>query len=230
MIRVLVVEDEPIAADAHVVYVDRVPGFTATGHVASAADALRVLARERVDLVLLDMYLPDLHGLELLRTMRARGHTADVIAVTSARDLTVVRSAVSLGIVQYLIKPFVFASLRDKLEHYRSYRALLEEATPIAGQHQLDRLLATLRSPDRSTLPKGMSRETLDAAAEAVTAAGTGRSAAEVAEVLRSSRITARRYLEYLAEVGLVTRHPRYGSAGRPELEYRWQPRSTPSE
>jgi response regulator of citrate/malate metabolism len=75
-----------------------------------------------------------------------------------------------------------------------------------------------------------MSRVTLDAAAEAVTAAGTGRSAAEVAEVLRSSRITARRYLEYLAEVGLVTRHPRYGSAGRPELEYRWQPRSTPSE
>jgi response regulator of citrate/malate metabolism len=227
MIRVLVVEDEPIAADAHVVYVDRVPGFTATGHVASAADALRVLARERVDLVLLDMYLPDLHGLELLRTMRTRGHTADVIAVTSARDLTVVRSAVSLGIVQYLIKPFVFASLRDKLEHYRSYRALLEEATPIAGQHQLDRLLATLRSPDRSTLPKGMSRETLDAAAEVVTAAGIGRSAAEVAEVLRTSRITARRYLEYLAEVGLVTRHPRYGGAGRPELEYRWH---TPSE
>lgn len=224
MIRVLVVEDEPIAADAHVVYVDRVPGFTATGHVASAADALRVLARERVDLVLLDMYLPDLHGLELLRTMRARGHTADVIAVTSARDLTVVRSAVSLGIVQYLIKPFVFASLRDKLEHYRSYRALLEESAPIAGQHQLDRLLATLRSPDRSSLPKGMSRETLDAAAEAVSATGAGRSAAEVAEVLRTSRITARRYLEYLAEVGLVTRHPRYGSAGRPELEYRWQP------
>ena len=92
----------------------------------------------------------------------------------------------------------------------------------MTGQDEVDRLLSTLRSPDRSNLPKGMSRESLEAVATVLRGATTGRSAAEVAEVLGASRITARRYLEYLAEVGLASRQPRYGAAGRPEVEYRW--------
>jgi response regulator of citrate/malate metabolism len=223
VIRVLVVEDEPIACDAHAVYVGRVAGFTVAGRAGSAAEALRVLAREPIDLVLLDMILPDRHGLEVVRAMRVAGQTADVIAVTSARDLTLVRAAVSQGIVQYLIKPFVFATLRDKLERYRDYRELLTKSGPVAAQHEVDHLLATLRSPDRANLPKGMSRETLDAAVEALRAEGAGRSAAELAGALRTSRITARRYLEYLTEIGLASRHPRYGGAGRPEVEYQWR-------
>jgi response regulator of citrate/malate metabolism len=67
-----------------------------------------------------------------------------------------------------------------------------------------------------------MGRETLDAVVAAVRRA-QGVSAAETAELIGASRITARRYLEYLAEAGLVERVPRYGSAGRPELEYRWR-------
>jgi response regulator of citrate/malate metabolism len=223
MIRVLVVEDEPIAADAHVVYVNRVPGFTVTGRAGTAAEALQVLARGEVDLVLLDMVLPDQHGLQVVRAMRAAGHTADVIAVTSARDLAVVRAAVSQGIVQYLIKPFVFSSLRDKLESYRDYRKLLTRDEPVAAQHQVDHLLATLRGSDRTALPKGLSRETFDAVAEALRANSDGRSATEVADLLSTSRITARRYLEHLADTGLASRHPRYRGSGRPEIEYRWR-------
>jgi response regulator of citrate/malate metabolism len=222
MIRVLVVEDEPIAADAHVVYVNRVPGFTVAGQAATAADALRQLGRQPVDLVLLDMNLPDVHGLEVVRAMRAAGHRADVIAVTSARDLAVVRAAVSQGIVQYLLKPFVFATLRDKLERYRDYREQVQDSGAVAGQHQVDRLLATLRSPDPVNLPKGMSQESLDAVSAKLSTTGTGMSAAEVGAVLGASRVTARRYLEYLAEIGLASRHARYGGAGRPEVEYRW--------
>jgi response regulator of citrate/malate metabolism len=223
MIRVLVVEDEPIACDAHAVYVARVPGFAVAGKAGTAAEALRLLAHDPIDLVLLDMVLPDRHGLDIVRAMRSAGHTADVIAVTSARDLAVVRAAVSQGIVQYLIKPFVFATLRDKLERYRDYRELLTRSGPVAAQHEVDHLLATLRSPDRANLPKGMSRETLDATVEALRAGITGRSAAELADALRTSRITARRYLEYLTELGLASRHPRYRGAGRPEVEYRWR-------
>ncbi len=222
MIRVLVVEDEPIAADAHVLYVNRVPGFVAVGQAATGAAALRYLGSTEVDLVLLDMNLPDMYGLEVVRAMRAAGHPADVIAVTSARDLDVVRAAVSQGIVQYLLKPFAFAALRGKLERYRDYRAQLAAPGPVAGQHEVDRLLGTLRAPDRANLPKGMSPESLDAVAGALRASAAGMSAAEIADAVSTSRVTARRYLEYLADVGLASRRPRYGGAGRPEVEYRW--------
>jgi response regulator of citrate/malate metabolism len=224
----MVVEDEPIAADAHAVYVERVPGFVVAGKVATGGDALRRLSRVPVDLVLLDMHLPDLHGLEVVRAMRTGGHRADVIAVTSARDLAVVRAAVSQGIVQYLLKPFVFATLRDKLERYRDYRRQVLDPGFIADQHEVDRLLATLRSPDPVNLPKGMSQESLDAVCAALRSSDPGLSAAEAGAALGASRVTARRYLEYLAEIGLASRHARYGGAGRPEVEYRWLPPRRP--
>ena len=118
MIRVLVVEDDPVAADAHQLYVGRVPGFEVAADALSRAEAVRALDRTPVDLLLLDLYLPDGHGLQLLRSLRAAGHAADVIAVTSARDLAVVREGVSLGVVQYVLKPFTYPTLRDRLVRY----------------------------------------------------------------------------------------------------------------
>jgi response regulator of citrate/malate metabolism len=93
---------------------------------------------------------------------------------------------------------------------------------PIAAQHEVDRLLSTLRSPDAANLPKTLNRDSLDSVVSLLRTSGDGRSAAEVAQALGTSRITARRYLEHLADVGLVSRHSRYGGVGRPEVEYRW--------
>jgi response regulator of citrate/malate metabolism len=222
-IGVFVVEDDPIAAEAHAAYVLRVPGFTVVGTAATGQQALQLIPRRPVDLVLLDMGLPDMHGLDVCRALRAARHGADVIAVTSARDLAVVRAAVSLGIVQYLLKPFAFPALRDKLERYAAYRAQLAGGGVIAGQHEVDRMLGALRTAEPAQLPKGMSRESLDAVVATIKAAG-GISASEAATALGTSRITARRYLEYLSGIGLAERHPRYGGTGRPEVEYRWIP------
>ncbi|SHN47135.1 response regulator [Cryptosporangium aurantiacum] len=222
MIRVLVVEDDPIAADAHAAYVGRVPGFTVAGVALNAADALRRMSRTDVDLVLLDMHLPDLHGLDVCRRMRAHGHHADVVAVTSARDLNTVRSAVSLGIVQYLIKPFVFATFAEKLEQYAAYRSRVAGGGVMSGQHEVDRALAVLHGRGQTGLPKGMSPESLDAVTAALRDTAAAVSASELAEDLGMSRITARRYLEHLTDAGLASRAARYGRAGRPELEYRW--------
>lgn len=122
MIGVLVVEDEEITAEAHRIYVGRVPGFTVAGVVRSGGEALRFLGHTRADLLLLDLYLPDMHGLEVCRAVRAGGLPCDVIAVTSARDLEMVRSAVSLGVAQYLLKPFTFATLQEKLLRYARFR------------------------------------------------------------------------------------------------------------
>ena len=222
MITVLVVEDDPIAAAAHAAYVGRLPGFAVAGTALTAADALRELGRSDVDLVLLDMHLPDLHGLDVCRRMRAGGHRADVVAVTSARDLDTVRSAVSLGIVQYLIKPFVFATFAEKLEQYAAYRSRVSGGGVLSGQHEVDRALAALHGRGQIGLPKGMSPESLDAVTAALRAATAPVSASELAEDLGMSRITARRYLEHLTDAGLATRAARYGRAGRPELEYSW--------
>ncbi|MFG3121726.1 response regulator [Streptomyces sp. NPDC048201] len=218
-IRVLVVEDDPVAADAHVLYVGRVPGFVAVGRAGTGAAARRVLDRTPVDLLLLDLHLPDVHGLQLARSLRAAGHQADVIAVTSARDLAVVREGVSLGVVQYVLKPFTFATLRDRLLRYAEYHAAAGEAS---GQDEVDRALSALRTPAPAALPKGLSAPTLQRVTAVLRNSATGLTAAGVAESVGISRITARRYLEHLVTTARAARSPQYGQVGRPELVYRW--------
>ncbi|MFG3103268.1 response regulator [Streptomyces sp. NPDC048182] len=220
-IRVLIVEDDPVAADAHVLYVGRVPGFTPVGKAHTGAEARRALERTPVDLLLLDLHLPDVHGLALARSLRAAGNPADVIAVTSARDLAVVREGVSLGVVQYVLKPFTFATLRDRLVRYAEFRSAAGEAS---GQDEVDATLAALRTPAPATLPKGLSAPTLTRVTSALRAAPEGLTATTLGTTTGLSRITARRYLEHLVTTGQAERRPLYGQVGRPELMYRWVP------
>ncbi|CAN01943.1 response regulator [Clavibacter michiganensis] len=232
MIRVLVVDDDALTAEAHALYVGRLDGFEVTGVAHTGGEALRLVAEagpDGIDLVLLDMTLPDMHGLEVCRRLRAAGRATDVVAVTAVRDQAVVRSSVTAGIVQYLIKPFTFAAFAEKMAAYVGYREGLGAGSGSTTQLQVDRALAALRSPaSDARLPKGMSAETLDlvrgiARGDGVVTGGAdGVSAAEVSGALDVSRVTARRYLEYLADVGQVERVPRYGTPGRPELGYRW--------
>jgi response regulator of citrate/malate metabolism len=147
--------------------------------------------------------------------------------VTRARDLAVVQTAVSYGVSQYLVKPFTFNSVRQRLERYQAYRAKRMDQGRLLGQEDIDKLLGGLRdAAERGDLPKGISRESLHAvvATLKVQGGGGGLSAVELARDLGASRVTARRYLEYLVNAGLVRRRARYRLAGRPELEYTWQP------
>lgn len=222
MIQVLVVEDEPVTAQAHRTFVDATPGFVVAGVAGTGAVALDALARTPVDLLLLDMNLPDTHGLELCWRIRAARLDVDVLAVTSARELTTVRAAAAHGVVGYLLKPFTAAALRDRLQAYAQHRASLSADGDAAGQEEVDRALAGARPQRPAQLPKGLHPQTLDAVVAALRAA-EATSAADTATALGTSRITARRYLEYLVEAGLATRTPRYGGAGRPMTEYRWR-------
>lgn len=228
MISVLVVEDDPVAAAAHTLYVQRTPGFASAGTAHTCTEAIRLLDRTRaagtpVDLLLLDLHLPDGHGLQLLRTLRAAGHTTDIIAVTSARDLAMVRQAVSAGVVQYLLKPFGAAALHERLDRYARYRSTLGRTGEATGQDEVDQAFAALRTPDRTALPKGLSAATLDTLATVLRTTPDGLSATAAATATGVSRITARRYLEHLVTTGLADREPQYGQVGRPELYYRWR-------
>lgn len=224
VLRVLVVDDEPTVAAGHAEYVRRVPGFEVVAVVGTVQAAVRALTRTPVDLVLLDLNLPDGHGLDVARGIRASGRPVDVLAITAAREVGPVRAAVSLGVVGYLLKPFTFADLRERLESYRRYRAGLAASTS-ASQSTVDAVFQELRRPSAGgALPKGLARAVLDTVIEVLRGAGqAGLSASEVADAVGTSRVTARRYLQYLAEEGRADRAQRLGGSGRPEVTFAWR-------
>ena len=226
MIRTLVVDDDYHVAHAHALSVGRVPGFSVTGEAHSAEEARLLIKDEQPDLLLLDMYLPDYSGLDLVRRLTsesagpdAPGHVPDFLLVTAARDIESVRSAMQLGAVYYLVKPFTFAALREQLESYRQWRQRLE-SSPEADQGTVDALYGLLRSPavttgTRSNLPPTMAR-----VLEIVRSSATPLGAADVAQRLGVSRPTAQRYLAILVQKQAIDLDLAYGTTGRPEHRY----------
>ena len=222
MIRTLIVDDDAAAVSIHQEYVDRLPEFTAVGTTTSGAEALRLADTLRPDLLLLDMYLPDLVGLEVLRALRASGHPpVDVIAITSAKNVDILRGAMTLGVVHYIVKPFGFRAFRERLENYAAARNRLAEAQA-PGQREIDRIFALLRSGSDDLLPKGISAATLKVVVGILRSAEGQLTAGDLATRAGFSESVARRYLKFLSDSGNVEYHPRYGSAGRPEHLYSW--------
>ncbi|HEX9350159.1 MAG TPA: response regulator [Gaiellaceae bacterium] len=222
MIRAIVVDDDLMTASIHRSYVERVPGFEVVAEVHTGEDAIREVKRLRPDLVLLDIYLPDISGLEVLRSFRqSDAPRVDVIAVTAAKDVDTLRSAMHGGVVHYLVKPFFFDALRERLENYAALRRRMERLRE-PDQQDIDYMFSLLRSQGRQSLPKGISAPTLALVMEAVRTADGEVSAVDVADRAGISRGTARRYLEYLGASGAIELSLRYGSTGRPEHRYRW--------
>lgn len=223
MIKVLIVDDDFMVARIHSGFVAQMPGFTVSGVAHTGAQALAEVRRLRPDLVLLDIHLPDISGLEMLGQLRAAAPEIDVLAISAAREADTVRRALRGGIVHYLMKPFTQADLHQRLDHYqRTYRSL--ESADTADQSDVDAVFGM--SGTDKPLPKGCSAETMVRVQTALRSAEADSSALEVGELLGLSRVSARRYLEYLNELGQVQVELRYGS-GRPERRYRWQgPRS----
>lgn len=220
-IPVVIVDDDFAVANVNRAFVDAQPGFVVVGEAHTGEDALAAIERLRPRLVLLDVYLPDLGGLDVLRRLRAAGDDVEVIAVTAARDLDTVRRARQLGVRHYLVKPFSGATLGERLEEVR--RGLTtDRAAPGTSldQRAVDEFLGAA-SPRRVTLPKGLSAVSLERVAAGLAAQAADVSAAELAESLGMSRVSARRYLEHLVATGAAEVAPRYGSAGRPEHRYR---------
>lgn len=220
MIRTLVVDDDFRVADLHRLYAERVGGFEVVGLAHTGAEALKLADRLTPDLVLLDIYLPDMSGLDVLRTLRQGKRPVDVIAITAAQDVATIRAAMQGGSVHYLIKPFAFAAFREKLRSYAEVLVRLGRSTT-ANQVDVDRLYGLLRSGPDEELPKGLSAATRDLVVGVLRSASEPLSASEVARAAGLSRVTARRYLEHLADGGSVDITMQYGAPGRPEHRYR---------
>ncbi|MEV7172648.1 response regulator [Streptomyces sp. NPDC093224] len=227
--HVLVVDDDMRVARINAAYVEKVPGFRVAAQAHSAAGAMEFLAAHPVDLVLLDHYLPDGNGLDLVRRLRERGHGTDVIMVTAARDLATVQAAMRLGALQYLVKPFTFAGLRTRLEAYGSLRRTLDTGGE-AEQAEVDRLFGALAGAGPANeLPKGHSPTTAELVRRILRTADGPLSTQQIADRAGISRQTAQRYLKLLERTGRVTLALRYGETGRPEHRYTWLPSEGPA-
>lgn len=220
MIRTLVVDDDFRVADLHAEYVTRVAGFSVAGQAHSGSEALEQAERLRPDLMLLDVYLPDLSGLDVLQRLRdERYPPIDVMAVTAARDVSSLQAAMRGGVVHYLIKPFRFAAFEEKMTSYAAARARLARMGA-ADQGEVDRVFAALRTSRRAELPKGLSDATLELVMKTLDRSPSGLTAAALADAAGLSRVTARRYLDYLCQLSMAGVTMRYGGPGRPEHRY----------
>ena len=219
VVRTLVVEDEVAVAGVHKGFLLAHGMFDVVGLAHTGADAIAEVERLDPDLVLLDIHLPDMSGVDVLRTIRQRpGRPVDVIAVTAAQEAETVRAAIAGGVSAYLVKPFPMAALHERLDRYLEQRSVGADAARL-DQRQIDRMLRTPGTRPPAPPPKGLAPETLDQVVAALRDVGTG-SAAEIGEACGISRGSVRRYLEHLVDTGRAVRRPRYGTAGRPEIEY----------
>ncbi|MCW2134634.1 response regulator [Arthrobacter sp. VKM Ac-2550] len=221
MIKVLIVDDDFMVAKVHAGFVRQTTGFAVVGVAHTGAQALVEAKRLQPDLVLLDIHLPDISGLDLLQQLREEVPELDVLVISAAREVDTVRRALRGGIVHYLMKPFSNEDLRERLEHYQQAYRPLASSKSTAEQADVNRVFGVSRS--ERPLPKGCSVETLRLVEQLLRDTGTDLSASEAADRLGTSRVSARRYLEYLSDDGRVEVQLRYGGVGRPERRYAWR-------
>ncbi|GAB3378596.1 response regulator [Micromonospora halotolerans] len=222
MIDVLVVDDDFMVARIHRGFVERIDGFQVVGTASTGEQAVAAVNQLRPDLVLLDLYLPDMFGLDVVTRIRAARHDCDVLVISAAREAEAVRRAVRYGAVNYLLKPFGFDELRTRLEQYAARRTALRAAV-VADQADVDRVLSRSGSPAATaSLPRGLSAETAELVERALREHEGTLSASECADRVGISRVSARRYLEHFSVAGRAEVTLKYGAAGRPERRYAW--------
>lgn len=216
MIQVLIVEDDPMVADLNRRYLAKIEGFKTKGIAGSYQQALEMLALGGIDLVLVDIFMPGLNGLELLAKIREVGHGVDIIMVTAARDTDSVKQALRLGAVDYLIKPFEFERLAMALQKYKA-RVDAIHSRELVCQRDIDTQF--LERPACCSLPKGLDKNTLHMIKGLINKSGAF-TIEEMAKHAGISRVTLRKYLDYLVDNGRLTIELVYGPVGRPVNRY----------
>jgi len=220
VINVIIVEDDPMVLEVNKTFLKQLPAFHYQGSANSGETALEKLHAEQADLVLLDIYLPDVSGVNLLMKIRQQDIPIDVIAITAARDAETVQQLFRLGIIDYLVKPFRFERFENALNNYKKMWSKLHRSESIS-QEDIDTWNYQNKDIHTDMLPKGLSDITLkqiilaliEHEKEAITAE-------QLAQYLGLARVTVRRYLDYLEKQKRINVDMKYGSIGRPTHYY----------
>lgn len=217
--RVLLIEDDPMVQEINKQFVEQVDGFTVVGSVSNGKDGIDFIKKEKPDLALVDIYMPNQDGVTTIKQIRSEGLDTDVIAITAASDIETVRYVLQLGANDYIMKPFKFERIKQALTNYRNYHLKLKEKELIT-QQELDSLLFQQSKQEQKQLPKGLNAFTLEKIIHYLKGQKQPVSAEEVAEGIGIARVTARRYLEYMDQTRAVKLHIEYGGVGRPINRY----------
>ncbi|WRP08047.1 response regulator [Rossellomorea aquimaris] len=223
MINVLIVEDDPMVARFNQRYLDEINGFHLIGISNSIEDAMVKVNEYKIDLVLLDVYMPGKrNGMDLLELIRKEQRETDVILITAASEVDNIQSALRMGVVDYLIKPFEFERFKKALTTYRESNRMLQKQSTI-DQSELDLLLLRdVQTREKSPLPKGLTSSTLSSIYdEIVSFEEESFSTDDIADVTSISRVSIRKYLRFLKDIGVVDETLIYG-IGRPVYQYTW--------
>jgi len=226
-ISVVIIEDDPMVLEVNIQYVGTVEGFRVIGTAGAAREGLEIVRRLEPDLTILDIYLPDQNGVEVLRQIRSLKLKTDVLMVTAARDVATIQEVFRYGAVDYIVKPFRLERIQSALTSYSRMRRQLESSKAL-DQSSIDRLTRGYPEggpEDQTTteLPKGLAEVTLKQVLQYLAKSTAAHSAEEVAEAIGISRVTSRRYLEYLWKNGTLELEARYGTVGRPSNYYRFK-------
>ncbi|WP_278446063.1 response regulator [Stutzerimonas kunmingensis] len=225
VMRVLIVEDDPMVMRLNVDYLARLEGVELVGQCESVPAALELLEREAVDLLLLDVYLRNRSGLEVLRHLRAQDRNTDAVLITAASEIETVRAAQRLGARDYLVKPFSFERFRDAVEACRRARDALSRLPDQLGQGDIDRLFSQAPATDLrrpGDLPKGLTPASLAQVAQAILALDEDSFTSEtLLPATGMSRVSVRKYLKHLSDAQLLEESFHYGQIGRPSFRYR---------
>lgn len=221
-ISVLLIEDDPMVQEVNKQFIQKVDGFTVIGIAGNGKEGIKLVRELKPKLVIIDIYMPNQDGLETLKQIRSEGHSIDVIAITAARDMETVCRVLQNGAFDYIMKPFKFERLQQSLKNYFLYHNQLKEKEKLT-QKDVDTMLLNNKFKNNSDdldLPKGLNQVTLDKIIRFLQNQKEPISAEEVAEGIGIARVTARRYLDYLAKIQKVSIDVQYGSIGRPVNRY----------
>ncbi len=220
--RVLIVEDDPLVLDLHQKFVSTMEGFQVVGTASSGSLALDFLEHNSVDCVLLDIFMPGIDGLVLLRKIRELGADIDAIIISAAQEGDKVKEALRLGAYGYILKPFKFERLRASLCSLRKHQQDIRQQIFIDTQEQIDRSFGTMNHSINTehSFPKGIQEGTLQLVEGAFRDQTSPVSAGELSELLGISRVTVQRYINFLKDSGRIIEETDYRKTGRPVKRY----------
>ncbi|MBP2629772.1 MAG: response regulator receiver and unknown domain protein [Firmicutes bacterium] len=217
----MIVDDDPMVAEINRRYVELVDGFKIEAVVHSSNEALKLLDKVEIDLILLDIFMPGITGLDVLVQLRQAGKGVDVIVISAACDRQSIKKALQFGATDYIIKPFEFERLNTALLTYKGLANLMDEQDNLS-QVELDQCMLYKEQPTVTQLPKGIDRNTLTVVWEQIKLLDKELfSTEEMAKYIGVSRVSMRKYLEFLRQIGVLKLELIYGTVGRPIYKYR---------
>lgn len=218
--NVLIVEDDFRVADINKSVVEQVDGFHVVTIAKSATEAFSFISGNHLDLILVDIYLPDYSGIELLKKIRKNEIPVDVILITAAVDADTIENSMRYGVFDYIIKPFIFSRFIESLENYKEYHSSITGSVKY-DQNIVNGLISHKQSNvSKGVLPKGITQHTLLKISTAVNKAHKTFTIDDIILETDLSKITIRRYLGYLEESGQLKKSYEYKKIGRPSIIY----------